>query len=693
MPRETSLDRIRNIGILAHIDAGKTTTTERMLYYTGRLYKMGEVHDGTAAMDWMVQERERGITITAAATACEWNGYRVNIIDTPGHVDFTVEVERSLRILDGAVVVFCGVGGVEPQSETVWKQANRYGVPRIAFINKMDRSGADFSRVLEMMKERVGANPVPVQIPMGSGDQFAGVIDVVRMKAITFDGEADGSEVREKEIPEAFRAQVDQVRNQMLETASCYDDKILAELLEDRVPAEAEIVAVLRRATLSNEIVPVFCGSAFRNKGVQPVLDGIAAYLPSPWDRGSVTGKDPDSDAEKVREPSDEEPFAALVFKIAADPYVGKLVYFRVYAGSLAAGKTVFNMRTRKRERMGRILQMHANHRTDVTEVETGAIVGGVGLKNVRTGDTLCDDKSLIVFEDIRFPEPVVSIAIEPKTKAEESKLTSALAVLSDEDPTFAVKLDAETGQTTISGMGELHLEVVTQRLISDFGVQANVGLPQVSYRETVLGEGTAEGQFVRQTGGRGHFAIVKLRVEAADSGTGFEFVDSVKNGEIPKEFVAATEEGVREAMQSGVRAGFPVMDIRVTALGGQTHEVDSSVMAFQVAASTAFQEACQKAKPSLLEPVMRLEVVTPEEYMGSVIGDLNVRRAKVSGMSVRSDGHVVDAIAPLSEMFGYSNSLRSLSQGRATFTMEFSSFSRMQQSREEDTVRRIRGY
>ena len=693
MARSMSIDKIRNIGILAHIDAGKTTTTERMLFYAGRVHRMGEVHDGTAVMDWMAQEKERGITITAAATACDWGGCRVNIIDTPGHVDFTAEVERSLRVLDGAVVVFCGVGGVEPQSETVWKQADRYKVPRVAFVNKMDRPGADYNRVIAMMEERVKARPVPIEMPLQVDGKFEGVVDLINMNVCLYDDDTQGVRVRKTGVPGSVLDEAKLWRQRLLDAVSYYDDNIIEMLLDGEEPGVDVVKLALRKATLANDAVPVLCGAAFRNKGVQQLLDAVVDYLPSPLDRGGVGGMDLDSGKETERGPSVNAPFSGLVFKIAADPYVGKLAYFRIYSGVIKSGGQVFNSRTGRVERISRVLQMHANRRTDVKESCAGSIVAGVGLKEIRTGDTLCDEKAKIILEKIEFPEPVVSIAVEPKTKSDEEKLMASLKVLSEEDPTFVVDVNSETGQTTISGMGELHLDIIVDRLVREFNVQANAGKPQVTFRETVLGVGEAVEVFEKQINNKSHYGLVKISVEPNTAKDGFKFVNKIEDETFSQEFVKAVEEGALEASKNGVLVGFPIINVVVTLLECGYNEVSSSEMAFKVATNIAFQEAVRKAGPALLEPLMRLEVVAPEEYMGVIIGDLNSRRAKVTGMSVRQDGNVIDVLAPLSEMFGYSNSLRSVTQGRAVFTMEFSCFSEMSKDYEGATLKRIRGY
>ena len=675
MPRKFTLEKTRNIGIMAHIDAGKTTTTERILYFTGRTHKMGEVHEGAAAMDWMAQEQERGITITSAATTCEWADHRINIIDTPGHVDFTVEVERSLRVLDGAIALFDSVAGVEPQSETVWRQADKYHVPRIAYINKMDRIGANFDQGVQTMIDRLGAHPVPIQLPIGAEGDFLGIIDLLNMKAIIHNDEL-GKDVEVKEIPEEHREVAEAAREHLLEEVSHYDDELLELILEEAEIPVDRLRAAIRKATLDLKLTPVLCGSSFKNKGVQPLLDAVIDFLPSPLDVPPVEGHEPvkgdDEDRPAVRNASDEEPFAALAFKIMADPFVGKLTYFRVYSGKLEAGSRVLNVTTGRTERIGRVLMMHANDREDVQEIYAGDIAAGVGIKQVSTGDTLAAPDRPIRLETITFPEPVIKVAIEPKTKADQEKMSVALGRLAEEDPTFQVQTNEETGQTEISGMGELHLEVLVDRMLREYKVDANVGRPQVSYRETVRGEAKkVEGRFVRQTGGSGQYGIVYIDIEPAP-GEGFDFVNKIKGGAVPSEFIPAVEKGVEEALPNGVKAGFPMVDVRVTLVDGKYHDTDSSEIAFKVAGSLAFQEAAKRAKPVLLEPVFSVEVVTPEEYMGDVIGDLNRRRGRVEGMEPRGNAQVVKAHVPLSEMFGYATDVRSMTQGRATYTMQF---------------------
>ncbi len=676
MPRTFTLEKTRNIGIMAHIDAGKTTTTERILYYTGRTYKMGEVHEGAAVMDWMEQEQERGITITSAATTCEWHDHRINIIDTPGHVDFTVEVERSLRVLDGAIALFDSVAGVEPQSETVWRQADKYHVPRIAYINKMDRIGADFERGVQTMIDRLGAHPVPVQIPIGAESDFRGIVDLVENKAIVYKDEL-GKEQDVIEIPDEFVDAAAVAREHLLEEVSQYDDDLLEMILEEVEIPVARLKAAIRQATLEIKLTPVLCGSSFKNKGVQPLLDAVIDYLPSPLDVPPVEGLEPDKASDNggrpaLRDASDDEPFAALVHKIMADPYVGKLTYFRVYSGHLEAGSRVLNVNTGRTERIGRILMMHANDREEVKEVYAGDIAAGVGIKQVATGDTLAAPDRPIKLETIVFPEPVIKVAIEPKTKADQEKMSTALARLAEEDPTFQVRTNEETGQTEISGMGELHLEVLVDRMMREFKVDANVGRPQVSYRETVRGTAQkVEGRFVRQTGGAGQYGIVYIDIEPLP-GEGFDFVNKIRGGSIPTEFIPAVEKGVEEALDNGPRAGYPMVDLRVTLVDGKYHDTDSSEIAFKVAGSLAMKAAAARAKPVLLEPIFAVEVVTPEEFMGEVIGDLNRRRGQVSGMEQRGNAQVVTGHVPLAEMFGYATDLRSNTQGRATYTMQF---------------------
>ncbi len=681
MARKTPIERYRNIGIMAHIDAGKTTTTERILFYTGVSHKIGEVHDGAAVMDWMEQEQERGITITSAATTCFWSGmerqfpeHRINIIDTPGHVDFTIEVERSLRVLDGACAVFCAVGGVEPQSETVWRQANKYGVPRLAFVNKMDRQGADFLRVVDQIRDRLGANPVPIQLPIGAEENFEGVVDLIKMKAIYWDEETLGNRFEEKEIPEAMLADCEEWREKMIEAAAEGDEDLLNKYLEGEELTVEEIKQGLRARTIAGEIVPALCGSAFKNKGVQALLDAVIEYLPSPIDIPPVKGTDENGN-EVERKADDDEPFAALAFKIATDPFVGALTFFRVYSGVVSSGDTVYNSLKHKRERIGRIVQMHANHREEIKEVRAGDIAAAIGLKDVATGDTLCDPKAVITLEKMEFPEPVISVAVEPKTKADQEKMGVALQKLAQEDPSFRVHTDEESGQTIISGMGELHLEIIVDRMKREFNVEAAVGAPQVAYRETIRRSVEQEGKFVRQTGGRGQYGHVWLRIEPLERGAGYEFVNAIVGGVVPKEYIPAVDKGVQEAMESGVIAGYPVIDVKVTLFDGSYHEVDSSEMAFKIAGSMAFKEGAKKADPVLLEPIMKVEVVTPEEYMGDVVGDINRRRGMVQGMDDTPSGKVIRCEVPLAEMFGYATDLRSLTQGRATYTMQFEKY------------------
>lgn len=669
-----SLERIRNIGIVAHIDAGKTTTTERILFYTGRTHRLGEVDEGSATMDWMVQERERGITITSAATTCQWQGHSINIIDTPGHVDFTAEVERSLRVLDGAVVILSAVEGVQPQSETVWRQADKYGVPRITFINKMDRTGADFFRTVDMMRDRLGTVPVPVQIPVGVEDAFEGVVDLIRMTSIIYTDDL-GTRSDQVEVPPSLRDLAQEYREKLLEAAAEQDDQLMEKYLEGQPVTEEEIIRALRRGTIAARIVPVLCGAAFRNKGVQPLLDAVVRYLPSPVDIPPVEGQNPKT-GETERRPADPAaPFCALAFKIVTDPYVGKLTYFRVYSGRLEAGSYVYNATRGVRERVSRILRMHANHREDIPEASAGDVVAAVGLRVTTTGDTLCDEAHPIVLESIKFPEPVISVAVEPKTKADEERLSSALTKLAEEDPTFKVRFDPETAQTIISGMGELHLEIITDRLVREFKVEANVGRPQVAYRETIRRAARAEGRYIRQTGGRGQYGHVVLELEPLPRGGGIEFVDKITGGRIPREFIPAVEAGVREAADTGVLAGYPVVDVRATLVDGSYHEVDSSEMAFKIAGSLAFKAAARDGVPVLLEPIMSVEVTVPEAYLGDVIADLSARRGRIVAMEQRGNLRVIRADVPLAEMFGYATILRSNTQGRGTYTMEFARY------------------
>jgi elongation factor G len=687
-----SLEKSRNIGIMAHIDAGKTTTTERVLFYTGIVHRMGEVHDGAATMDWMEQERERGITITSAATTCIWRDHRINIIDTPGHVDFTVEVERSLRILDGAVALFCAVGGVEPQSETVWRQADKYRVPRIAFVNKMDRVGADFLNVVRMIRERLGANPVPVQLPLGEGDMFVGMIDLISMKARVYNDQTLGSEWDEMEIPKDMLPKAQEFRAKMLEAVSDLDDTLLEKYIEGEEISDTEVVDVLRRATLALKVVPVLCGSSFKNKGIQMLLDAVVDYLPSPVEVGGVEGHHIDRADKVIRKPKYDEKFTALAFKVMSDPYVGKLTFFRVYAGQLEAGSYVYNSTTEKKERINRILRMHANHREDVKNAYAGDIVAAVGLKNTKTGDTLCDEKDPIILERMTFPEPVIWIAIEPKTKVDQEKLSQGLNSLADEDPTFKIRTDQDTGQTLIGGMGELHLEIIVDRLKREFRVEANVGRPQVAYKETIRKKIEAEGKFVRQSGGRGQYGHVWIEAEPNEKGKGYEFVDEIVGGAIPREYISSVSDGIKEALRSGVLAGYPVEDVKVRLFDGSYHDVDSSEMAFKVAGSMAIKTAMKKADPVLLEPVMDVEVITPEDYMGDVMGDLSSRRGHIKGIEPRRDAQVIRARVPLSEMFGYATTLRSMTQGRALYTMQFAFYEEVPQSIGDSIIEKTTG-
>jgi len=692
VPRLSPLEHYRNIGIMAHIDAGKTTTTERILYYTGVSHKIGEVHEGTATMDWMEQEQERGITITSAATTCNWKDTRINIIDTPGHVDFTIEVERSLRVLDGAVAVFCSVGGVEPQSETVWRQADKYHVPRIAFINKMDRVGADFFRGVQMIKDRLKANPLPIQLPVGKEENYKGIIDLVTMKAIIWEEEALGAKFREEEIPADLLEEAKEYREKMIEEISSHDDTLMEKYLSGEQLSEAEIKAAIRSCTINIQICPVICGSAFKNKGVQNLLDAVVDYMPSPMDIPAIKGIDVDTGEEVERKASDSEPFSALGFKIMTDPFVGQLTFFRVYSGVVTAGSYIYNSTKGKKERLGRILKMHANKREEIKEVYAGDIAAAVGLKYTTTGDTLCNEDKQVILESIEFPEPVISIAIEPKTKADQEKLGISLAKLASEDPSFRVKTDEETGQTIISGMGELHLEIIVDRLMREFKVEANVGKPQVAYRETITKKVKVEGKFVRQSGGRGQYGHVWLEVEPQEAGKGFEFVDAIKGGVVPREYIPAVGKGILEATDNGVLAGFPVVDVKVTLIDGSYHEVDSSEMAFKIAGSMGFKEGCGKAGPIILEPIMSVEVVVPEEYMGDVIGDLNSKRGRIMGMDSRAGAQVVTAMVPLASMFGYSTDLRSATQGRATYAMTFDHYEPVPKSVADDIVAKVKG-
>ncbi len=693
MLRTVPLERMRNIGIAAHIDAGKTTTTERILYYTGRTHKLGEVHEGTAIMDWMEQEQERGITITSAATTCFWRDIQINIIDTPGHVDFTAEVERSLRVLDGAVAVFDAVAGVQPQSETVWRQADKYNVPRICFINKMDRVGADFFHSMETIVSRLKCNPVAIQLPVGAEDQFKGIIDLVQMKARIWRDETLGAEYDEVEIPEELLEQAQNYREKMIEAVAEHDDTLFEKFIEGQALTEAEIQHGIRTATIKLKIFPVICGSAFKNKGVQTMLDAVVDYLPSPLDVPPIEGTEVDDPSKVlIRHASDSEPFSALIFKIMTDPYVGQLAFFRVYSGRLAAGESVYNVAKGRKERIGRLLRMHANKREDIQEIFAGDIAAAVGLKTVQTGDTICDDKSPIVLESITFPTPVIQLAVEPKTKADQEKLGMAIQKLAQEDPTFRVATDPETGQTILSGMGELHLEIIVDRMMREFGVGANVGKPQVAYRETIRKHAEAEGRHVKQSGGRGQYGVVKIKVEPLPAGSGFEFVNEIYGGSIPKEFIKPVEAGMTEALEGGVLAGYPMSDLRAILYDGSYHDVDSSEMAFKIAGSIAIKEAARKAKAVLLEPIMAVEVVVPEEYMGDVIGDLNSRRGRIEGMELRGTTQIIKSMVPLSEMFGYATELRSRTQGRGSFTMHFGKYEEVPSALSEEIVNRIQG-
>ena len=686
MPRQYSLERTRNIGIMAHIDAGKTTTTERILFYTGVNYKIGETHEGTATMDWMEQEQERGITITSAATTCFWRDTRINIIDTPGHVDFTVEVERSLRVLDGSVTVLCAKGGVEPQSETVWRQADHYHVPRMIYVNKMDIMGADFYNVLNMVHERLKCNAVPIQLPIGKEENFRGMVDLVEMNARVFYDDL-GKDMRTEEIPEDMRELAAQYRDKLLEAVSDFDEEIMELYLEGEEVSADKIKAAIRKATVAVKMVPVVCGTSYKNKGVQKLLDAIVDYMPSPLDVPPVEGTNPKTDEVETRDADDNAPFSALAFKIMTDPYVGKLAFFRVYSGTLETGKTVMNSTKGVRERVGRILQMHANHREDLTQVWSGDIAAAVGLKNTTTGDTLCDEKNQIILESMEFPDPVIRVAIEPKTKAGQEKMAIALAKLAEEDPTFKTYTDEETGQTIIAGMGELHLEIIVDRLLREFKVEANVGKPQVSYKETVRRAATVDTRYSRQTGGKGQFAHVKLTIEPNEPGKGYEFINKVTGGAIPKEFIPCVDQGIQGAMLSGVLAGYQVVDIKATLLDGSFHEVDSSEMAFKICGSMAFKEACQKADPVLLEPIMKVVVTAPDDYMGDVMGDINARRGQIVGTDIRNGTAIIESNVPLSTMFGYATDLRSKTQGRATYSMEPSHFVELPKNLQEALV------
>ena len=685
MARQYSLENTRNIGIMVHIDAGKTTVTERMLYYTGKIHKIGDTHEGAAQMDWMEQEKERGITICSAATTCVWNDTRINIIDTPGHVDFTVEVERSLRVLDGSVALFDAKSGVEPQSETVWRQADKYGVPRICFINKMDATGANYYDSIETIKDKLKANPVPVQIPIGAESEFVGVIDLISMHAIIYKNDL-GTDIEETDIPDAYKDKAEEYRQNLLEALAETDEFIMEKYLEGEAISPSELREAIRRATINLSINPVLCGSAYKNKGVQPLLNAIVAYMPSPLDIPSIKGVD-DNEEETERHASDEEPFSALAFKIVADPFVGKLAYFRVYSGTLEAGSYVYNSTKGKKERIGRILMMHANKREEVDSVSAGDIAAAVGLKDTTTGDTLCDMNSHVILEKMEFPEPVISVAIEPKTKASQEKMSIALHKLAEEDPTFRTYTDEETGQTIISGMGELHLEIIVDRLLREFKVEANIGNPQVSYRESISKASDAEGKYVRQSGGSGQYGHCKIKIEPQEPGKGFEFVNNIVGGSIPKEYIGPVQKGIEEATQAGVLAGYPVLDVKVTLYDGSYHEVDSSEMAFKIAGSMAFREAVRKAAPVLLEPMMKVEITTPDEYLGDVMGDVSSRRGRIQGMNPKNGVHVLDAFIPLAEMFGYATDLRSNTQGRATYSMQFDHYEKVPQAISEKVI------
>lgn len=691
MPRQYELQKTRNIGIMAHIDAGKTTTTERILFYTGKVHKMGEVHDGAATMDWMVQEQERGITITSAATTCVWRDHCINIIDTPGHVDFTMEVERSLRVLDGAVAVFCAKGGVEPQSETVWHQADRYKVPRIAYVNKMDIVGADFFRTVNMIRTRLGANPVPIEIPIGKESDFLGTVDLISMRGLIYLDDV-GAVSEEREIPSELREEAQQWRDKMLEALAEVDDAVMEKYLEGEEITPGEAKAALRKGTLKGKIVPVLCGSSYRNKGVQPILDAIVDYLPAPTDIPDIRGLNPQTEEEEERSTSDDAPFSALAFKVMTDPFVGKLVFVRVYSGELKAGSYVYNTNRGRKERVGRIIRMHANHRSEVDKAFTGDIVAVVGLRNTGTGDTLCDETAPIMLESIQFPEPVIYVAIEPKTKVDQDKLGEALGKLEEEDPTFRIHTEPETGQTLIAGMGELHLEIIVDRLLREFKVGANVGTPEVAYKETISKLARAEGRFIRQTGGRGQYGDVKLEVRPLERGLGFSFESKIVGGVVPKDYIPAVEGGVREAAENGILAGYPLVDVGVTLYDGSYHEVDSSEMAFKIAGSIGFKNAVSQAEPVLLEPIMKVEVLVPEEYMGDVMGDLNSRRGNIEGMDQISGVQVIDALVPLAEMFGYATDLRSRTQGRGNYSMQFSHYDQVPKNLAEKIITRTQG-
>lgn len=684
MARKDKIDIIRNIGIMAHIDAGKTTTTERILYFAGKIHRMGEVHEGSTVMDWMAQERERGITITSAATTIYWKNHRINIIDTPGHVDFTAEVERSLRVLDGVIALFCGVGGVEPQSETVWRQADKYHIPRIAFVNKMDRVGADYYGALKNIREKLNSNPIPLQIPLGEGELFTGLIDLIKMKAVLYNENSLGALWEESKIPESLMHQAQMYRDQLLEAVSDYSDELMALVLDDKPIPEDLIRAAVRKATLQCKIVPVFCGAAFKNKGIQRLMDAIVYYLPNPMEVGEVKGFNPRKDREETRKPEDEEPFSALCFKIISDPHVGKLSYLRVYSGTAKAGQTVYNPTTKKRERLMKLLQMFANKREEIQEVYAGDIIAAVGLKYSCTGDTLCNEGYPIILERMEFPKPVISVAIEPRTKADQERITDALFRLAEEDPTFNVTTNEETGQMIISGMGELHLDILIDRMMREFHVTANIGKPQVAYKETIRHKAVAEGKFIRQTGGHGQYGHVKIEIEPGVSGSGYIFENRIIGGAVPREYINPVSRGIQEAMKNGVLAGYPLTDIKVGLIDGSYHEVDSSELAFKIAGSMALQEAAKKAEPIVIEPVMSLEVVVPDEYLGEIIGNLNSRRGQIQGINLRGNAQVIRALVPLSEMFGYATALRSLSQGRAIFTMQFDHYEQIPQSESE---------
>ena len=692
MARTVALDKTRNIGIMAHIDAGKTTTTERILFYTGINYKIGEVHEGTATMDWMEQEQERGITITSAATTCNWQDHRINIIDTPGHVDFTAEVERSLRVLDGAVAVFCAVGGVEPQSETVWRQADKYGVPRIAFVNKMDRPGSDFERVMEMMRTRLQARPVAIQYPIGKEDTFRGIIDLIENKAVIFQDGTQGTDFTIEEVPEDYRQIVHDYREKLIEAASEVDERLTEKYVAGEPISTAELTVAIRKATVAIKLTPVLCGAAFKNKGVQQLLDGVVAYLPSPLDIPSIEGLNPEKTAPVFRKADDNEPFSALVFKIMTDPFVGQLAFFRVYSGTLDSSAYVYNSTKQRRERIGRLLKMHANKREEIKEVMAGDIAAAVGLRDVTTGDTICDEDKPVILESMDFPEPVISVAIEPKTKADQEKMGVALGKLAKEDPTFKIHTEPDTGQTLISGMGELHLEIIVDRMMREFAVAANVGKPQVAYKETIRRKADAEGKYIRQTGGHGQYGHVKITVEPSEPGAGFIFENEISGGTIPKEFIKPIEQGIREALSTGVLAGYEVKDVKVTLYDGSYHDVDSSELAFKIAGSMAFKDGCKRASPALLEPMMRVEVVLPKEYAGTVNGDLNSRRGRIEGMEERPGTQIVSALVPLSNMFGYSTDLRSRTQGRATYTMHFDHYEEVPRNIAEEIIARAQG-